>query len=99
LPLKWNSKIIAIEVASKGSGFTIFPNPIADGFRQISIQSNLQKSGVFTLYNQMGEQVYQKPIAAEAQHLDIQLPRLISGFYTAVLESGRERFVERLMVR
>ena len=84
---------------SKGSGFTLFPNPIADGFHQISLQSNLEKSSVFTLYNQMGQQVYQKPIAAEAQHLDIQLPTLVSGFYTAVLESGRERFVERLMVR
>ena len=93
------SKIIVIEVASKGSGFTLFPNPIADGFRQISLQSNLKKPSVFTLYNQMGQQVYQMPIAAEAQYLDIQLPALISGFYTAVLESGRERFVERLMVR
>ena len=89
------SKTISVEVGEEGRGFWLSPNPSPEGSPQVHIRLPHQREG---FYNELGRQVYQLSVGADEPVITADLPDLPSGVYVAVLQSGRERFVERWVV-
>lgn len=86
-----------IDVKQLKQSLTIHPNP-TEGTFQVNIQATegVQQTAIY-VYDQLGRQVYSKVNASLRE--DIDLSGQGSGVYIVRVESDREVFIEKLVVR
>lgn len=95
------STIISVtkNVQAALSNFTIYPNPVING--ELTIRSNNIEAGryIFSLINSSNQRLKQKLIEHPGGDLarTIDLRGLPPGIYTAVLQSNRNRYTQKVM--
>ena len=91
------SGIVSIKMTVKGRGFSVYPNP-SSGSGLLLLEIHTAGQGALTIFNQLGEKIYQAFVREEQKGLEITLPGLPSGIYTVELNTRHDRFVEQLVV-
>ncbi len=72
----------------------IYPNPANDNF---NVKFNTEKTGILTIYNQVGKKVYSKQIQNSTNET-MDVSSLSSGIYILELSSNFETFSRKFMV-
>lgn len=79
--------------------FTVFPNPTHDAF-QLQLKNPMLKNGTLSIYNTIGELVYQKNIQPILQTLyQIDVSNFSKGTYIINLQFGEEQVEKTVLVQ
>ncbi|HDR68745.1 MAG TPA: T9SS type A sorting domain-containing protein [Bacteroidaceae bacterium] len=78
----------------KNSGFTVYPNPVSDGYFSIQTQSNSDKN--LKVYDVVGKKVFEK-IVQPNQRIDVS--NLKTGLYFISLEEDGLIFTGKLIIK
>jgi len=98
--IKYNGTTVSVkEVAKTLSSFEIFPNP-AKETASIRINSPKSVESTLSLFNSLGESVYQKVIAiTEGKNkIDLNVENLPAGVYFASIKTGDSTISKKLII-
>ena len=79
------------------SGLQIYPNP-SQGNITIDFGETVQKQGNITIYNTMGQQVQNVPIAVGWREYQLETTELPPGIYVVDIHLGEARMTERMVL-
>ena len=100
LKLKHPSQIVSTQnIENQASNFSIYPNPVQD---ILHLKTDQQKIQQLVLYNQLGQNVYQKHISqkeTKQQHFQITTTQLPRGIYFLSIETEASKHLEKLVLQ
>lgn len=94
------SKIVSIHLKGAGGGFSIYPNP-ATGSAVVNISGNDSGEALLTLYDQTGVVLQQTSLFLEknSREIVLDLPDVLPGVYSLILETSSDRWQQRLILK
>lgn len=94
-------KVINFDLNPSDNQLTVFPSPFDKSITVEYIGKNTDKNAHLTLYNILGQRVYQQPIAIETGYnnevINLVKLGLVDGTYLFVLEANGERFSQKVV--
>lgn len=92
------SGVVSVDFSGGQNAFRIAPNPTS-GTANVAFNFEDSNEKTLTIYNSIGKKVLQTDIEEEQTSIEIQLPNLTQGIYTAEIISGRSRNTKRMFIR
>ena len=93
------SGVVSVDFLAEESTFWITPNPVlGSGTVAFNFEED-SKEKTLTIYSSLGAKVYQTLVEEEQSSLDVALPNLAQGIYTAEIVSGRTRNTKRMFIK
>lgn len=94
-----NNSSKGIDLIDPSNSIIVFPNPMIDEVLTIKFPFSPMKELKIGLFDISGQIVYESILMVDTTNLSIQLPELVSGFYTLTISNDNELMVSRKIIR
>lgn len=91
---------VSVNAVSSNTNFALFPNPTAEGYVNVLVQTQAQMDLTMSVYNMLGERVQQQNFQVNGQfNATISTASLSAGMYVVEINDGANKVSQKLVVR
>ncbi|MCB0703666.1 MAG: VCBS repeat-containing protein [Saprospiraceae bacterium] len=93
----YDSTIATEDVNIHLQGMSVFPNPSDQDRIQLALDKPLTEDGLITLYSNDGRVLLVQEVGSGSDKFELSMPGIPAGFYTVQLQSGADKFIQKLI--